>query len=38
MATSKSGTPKRNGSGKGTRSNAGRGGCATTQKSGKGKK
>ena len=38
MATSKSGTPKRNGSGKGTRANQGRGGCATTQKSGKGKK
>ena len=31
------GTPKKDGSGKGTRSNEGRGGCKTTQKTGKGK-
>ncbi len=28
-------TPKRNGSGKGTRANRGRGGCKTTQKTGR---
>ena len=33
----KLGTPKRDGSGKGTRSNKGRGGCAKPQRSGKGK-
>jgi len=33
----KSGTPKRDGSGKGKRANKGRGGCKTTQKTGKGK-
>jgi len=33
----KKGIPKRDGSGGGTRKNAGRGGCATTQKSGKGR-
>ena len=31
------GVPVKNGSGKGTRSNKGRGGCTDTQKSGKGK-
>jgi len=35
MATK--GTPKKDGSGKGTRQNKGRGGCATTKKTGKGK-
>ena len=33
----KKGTPKRDGSGKGVRANKGRGGCATTEKEGKGK-
>ena len=32
----KAGVPKKDGSGRGTRSNAGRGGCKTTQKTGKG--
>jgi len=32
------GKPKRNGSGKGTRANKGRGGCSTTQRKGKGRK
>lgn len=32
------GTPKRDGSGKGTRANRGRGGCAITSKTGKGRK
>jgi len=32
------GTPKRDGSGKGNRSNRGRGGCATTKGSGSGRK
>jgi len=32
------GTPKRDGSGKGSRANKGRGGCSTTKQSGKGKK
>jgi len=32
------GIPKRNGSGNGTRTNRGRGGCKNTQKIGKGKK
>jgi len=31
------GTPKRDGSGRGTRENKGRGGCASTQKKGKGR-
>ena len=31
------GTPKKDGSGKGTRTNVGRGGCKTTKKSGIGK-
>ena len=31
------GTPKKDGSGKGARSNEGRGGCKTTKKTGKGK-
>jgi len=31
------GVPKKDGSGKGTRSNKGRGGCKVTKKSGKGK-
>ena len=30
------GTPKKNGSGKGTRSNRGRGGCSTTKSTGQG--
>ena len=34
----KKGTPKRDGSGKGTRANKGRGGCKTPQKTGKGRK
>lgn len=34
----KKGVPKRDGSGGGTRSNQGRGGCVNTQKSGKGRK
>jgi len=38
MSASKAGTPKKNGSGKGTRQNQGRGGCATPQKTGKGKR
>ena len=33
----KQGTPKRDGSGQGTRQNQGRGGCKTTKKVGKGK-
>jgi len=36
MATK--GTPKKDGSGKGKRLNRGRGGCKTTQKTGKGQK
>lgn len=32
------GKPLKNGSGKGTRANRGRGGCETTQKKGKGSK
>ena len=32
------GVPKRDGSGKGTRSNKGRGGCKTTKKTGGGKR
>jgi len=32
------GRPKRDGSGKGRRANRGRGGCATTKKTGKGRK
>jgi len=32
----KKGTPKRDGSGKGTRANRGRGGCKTTKTTGKG--
>jgi len=36
MAT-KTGTPKKNGSGNGNRNNQGRGGCKKTSKSGKGK-
>jgi len=31
-------TPKKDGSGKGTRANKGRGGCKTTRKTGKGRK
>jgi len=31
------GTPRHDGSGKGKRANKGRGGCRTTQKTGKGK-
>jgi hypothetical protein len=31
------GRPKRDGSGKGTRANRGRGGCKTTRKSGRGR-
>jgi len=31
-------TPKKDGSGKGRRANQGRGGCKTTQKTGKGRK
>ena len=34
---SKKGTPKRDGSGGGNRSNRGRGGCSTTKKTGKGR-
>jgi len=34
MATK--GVPKRNGSGRGVRANRGRGGCATTRKTGRG--
>jgi len=33
----KKGTPKRDGSGRGTRANKGRGGCKTTKKSGQGR-
>ena len=33
----KKGTPKRDGSGKGTRINKGRGGCKTTKTTGKGR-
>jgi len=33
----KTGTPKKNGSGKGTRNNKGRGGCKTVKSKGKGK-
>ena len=32
------GTPKRDGSGRGTRANRGRGGCKTTSKTGKGRR
>jgi len=35
MATKK-GTPRRDGSGRGTRANRGRGGCVTTQSTGRG--
>jgi len=38
MATAKKGTPKRDGSGGGTRANRGRGGCKTTKSSGQGRK
>ena len=38
MATAKKGTPKRDGSGRGTRANRGRGGCKTTKSSGQGRK
>ena len=31
------GTPKRDGSGKGSRANRGRGGCSTTKKTGQGR-
>jgi len=31
------GTPKKNGSGKGTRTNRGRGGCRSTRSTGRGK-
>jgi len=34
--TAKSGTPKKDSSGKGSRKNAGRGGCTPTRKTGKG--
>ena len=34
----KKGTPKKDGSGKGQRANRGRGGCATTKRSGGGRK
>ena len=34
--TATKGTPKRDGSGKGTRKNKGRGGCAPTKSTGKG--
>ena len=34
----KKGVPKKDGSGKGVRANQGRGGCANTEKVGKGKK
>jgi hypothetical protein len=37
MMATKKGTPKKDGSGKGTRQNKGRGGCDKPQKSGKGK-
>ena len=33
----KKGTPKKNGTGRGTRANKGRGGCKTTQRIGKGR-
>ena len=32
------GTPKRNGSGRGVRANRGRGGCATTRTTGRGRR
>jgi len=32
------GTPRKNGSGGGTRANKGRGGCTTTKKTGQGRK
>jgi hypothetical protein len=35
---SNKGTPKKDGSGRGTRANRGRGGCKTTQRTGKGRK
>ena len=34
----KKGTPRKDGSGKGSRANKGRGGCKTTKKTGKGRK
>jgi len=34
----KAGVPKKDGSGKGTRANQGRGGCATPKKTGQGQK
>ena len=37
MATKKS-TPKKDGSGRGTKANTGRGGCKTPKKTGKGRK
>jgi len=37
-APAKKNTPKKDGSGKGTRANQGRGGCKTTKKTGQGKK
>ena len=36
MATKSKGTPKRDGSGRGTRANRGRGGCSTTRRTGRG--
>ena len=36
--TTSRGTPKRDGSGGGTRKNRGRGGCKTTKKTGQGRK
>jgi len=38
MSEAKKWHPKKDGSGKGTRKNQGRGGCKTTKKTGRGKK
>ena len=37
MVITKKGVPKRDGSGKGTRANKGRGGCSTTRSKGRGR-
>ena len=38
MAKAKKGVPLRDGSGRGIRANQGRGGCATTRKTGRGRR
>jgi len=38
MVKTRRGTPRRDGSGRGTRANRGRGGCSPTRRTGRGKK